>query len=75
MYHDQLDGTGEYSHNQIDDFIKGGGASSATHPSTGTWAVGDRVWNSNPSPSDYIGWVCVIAGSPGVWKGFGEIEA
>lgn len=39
-----------------------------------TWAVGDRVWNPAPAAGGYIGWVCVTAGTPGTWKGFGEIE-
>lgn len=43
-------------------------------PSSGTWAVADKVWNTLPSPGDYVGWVCVSAGTPGTWKGFGLIE-
>lgn len=43
-------------------------------PTSGTWAVGDTVWNSAPAPSGYIGWVCTTAGSPGIWKGFGLIS-
>lgn len=45
-----------------------------TAPSTGTWAVGDKVRNSAPSElggsgSKYVvdGWVCVAAGTPGTW--------
>lgn len=38
-------------------------------PTTGTWKVGDRVFNSAPSgtagTADY--WVCTTAGSPGTW--------
>lgn len=44
-------------------------------PVSGTYAVGDRVYNKAPSAGGYSGWVCVSAGSPGTWKGFGLIEA
>lgn len=44
-------------------------------PSSGTWAVGDRVYNTAPSASGTIGWVCTTAGSPGTWKEFGNIAA
>lgn len=36
-------------------------------PSTGTWRVGDRVWNSTPTVGQPIGWICTVAGSPGTW--------
>mgnify|MGYP001351527838 CR=1 FL=1 len=44
-------------------------------PTTGTWARGDIVYNSAPSATGFAGWVCVTAGTPGTWKGFGVIEA
>jgi parallel beta-helix repeat protein len=44
-------------------------------PTTGTWAVGDRVMNSAPAASGNIGWVCTTAGTPGTWKTFGAISA
>ena len=44
-------------------------------PGSGTYARGDRVWNTTPSATGWIGWVCVTAGTPGTWKGFGAIEA
>lgn len=44
-------------------------------PTTGTWSVGDVVWNSAAAASGYIGWVCVTAGTPGTWKTFGAISA
>ena len=44
-------------------------------PTTGTWAVGDKVYNSVPSASGNIGWVCVTAGTPGTWKSYGTISA
>ena len=45
----------------------------AAMPTQGEWSVGDIVWNSTPQTSSYIGWVCVTAGNPGVWKPFGQI--
>jgi hypothetical protein len=44
-------------------------------PSSGTWAVGDVVWSTNPAAGGTIGWVCTTAGTPGTWKTFGSIEA
>lgn len=45
----------------------------AQFPTTGSWNVGDRVYNTVPSSGGYIGWVCTVAGTPGTWKGFGLI--
>jgi hypothetical protein len=45
-------------------------------PVTGTWALGDTVYNTAPAatgPSGYIGWVCTVAGAPGTWNPFGDI--
>jgi len=42
-------------------------------PSSGTWAIGDVVFNSAPVTGGYIGWVCVTAGSPGTWEQFGYL--
>lgn len=42
-------------------------------PTSGTWNIGDTVWNNNPISGAYIGWVCVASGTPGTWKGFGLI--
>ncbi|GCL71801.1 hypothetical protein PN4B1_17060 [Paenibacillus naphthalenovorans] len=47
----------------------------AAAPTTGTWAVGDKVWNAAPAAGGYIGWVCTTTGTPGTWKGFGAIQA
>lgn len=47
--------------------------SSDTIPSSGTYLKGDIVWNSNPQPTGYVGWVCVREGTPGEWKPFGQI--
>lgn len=48
-------------------------ASMTSAPTTGEWALGDIVWNSAPSSAGYIGWVCTVSGTPGTWKGFGQI--
>ena len=44
-------------------------------PSEGTWRKGDIVYNTSPSPSSFVGWICVATGTPGTWKGFGLIES
>ncbi len=44
-------------------------------PRVGTWAKGDRVLNTNPAIGGFAGWICVTAGSPGTWAGFGRIES
>jgi len=31
-------------------------------PTTGDWQISDRVWNTQPAASGYIGWVCVRSG-------------
>jgi len=47
----------------------------ATHaPQGGTYNVGDICWNSKPKQKDYVGWICVQAGTPGLWCSFGEIR-
>ena len=42
-------------------------------PTTGTYQVGDICWNTAPQLNHYVGWVCVVEGSPGQWLGFGMI--
>lgn len=42
-------------------------------PTTGTWDVGDIIWNTSPAAAGYIGWVCTTVGTPGTWKTFGNI--
>lgn len=49
--------------------------SATAAPTTGTHNVGDWVKNSAPAAQGYFGWVCVTAGAPGTWKGFGVIQA
>ena len=50
----------------------------ATAAPTGTtvaYQIGDKVWNTTPTPaggagSEYVilGWVCTAAGTPGTWE-------
>ena len=44
-------------------------------PTTGQYNKGDIIWNDNPKATDYIGWVCVVPGTPGHWLPFGMIAA
>jgi hypothetical protein len=48
--------------------------SGTAQPSSGgPYTKGTIVWNSNPALGGVIGWVCLIAGSPGSWAAFGQI--
>ena len=40
-----------------------------------SWSKGDIIYNTSPTPSSFVGWVCVTSGVPGTWKGFGLIES
>lgn len=44
-------------------------------PTSGLYSKGDICWNTNPEPGNYIGWVCVVDGTPGEWAPFGLINA
>lgn len=44
-------------------------------PTSGSYSKGDIVWNSNPTPTGYVGWVCIREGNPGEWKRFGSIAS
>ena len=44
-------------------------------PTTGSWLKGDLIYNTNPTPGGYVGWICTASGTPGTWKGFGLIQA
>lgn len=48
--------------------------SGTEQPTSGAFNQGDIVWNSDPQPKKFVGWVCVKAGNPGMWNGFGRIE-
>jgi len=43
-------------------------------PNAGMHNTGDIIWNSNPAPTGYVGWICVKGGSPGEWRAFGQIQ-
>jgi hypothetical protein len=42
-------------------------------PTGGSNLVGDRVINSTPAAGGSMGWVCVEAGNPGIWKAYAPI--
>lgn len=42
-------------------------------PTSGQFNKGDIVWNDDPKPTDFIGWVCITSGTPGQWMPFGVI--
>jgi len=44
-------------------------------PTSGFYTKGDIVWNEDPKPTGYVGWVCTREGTPGVWKPFGLISS
>ncbi len=44
-------------------------------PRTGHYEKGDIVWNDDPKPTGYVGWVCIRTGTPGEWKPFGQISS
>ncbi len=42
-------------------------------PVTGNHNKGDICWNTNPTPDNYVGWICTESGAPGQWLPFGMI--
>lgn len=56
------------------DGLKGKVVYANAAPSTGTWAVKDICYNTEPASGEYVGWICTVAGTSGTWKGFGLIE-
>lgn len=42
-------------------------------PTEGAFAAGDICWNSNPQLGSYVGWICLVGGTPGQWAPFGGI--
>lgn len=63
--------------------VFGGGNTSSTSsryeilgtsaPGSGTWRVGDTVWNTGAAAGGSAGWYCTAAGSPGTWVSFGAL--
>jgi hypothetical protein len=43
-------------------------------PGSGAHVLGEIVWNTSPAADGVVGFICVSAGTPGTWKGFGLIE-
>lgn len=44
-------------------------------PTNGIYTKGDLIFNTNPTPTGYVGWVCIREGTPGEWKAFGTISS
>ena len=42
-------------------------------PTSGSFTRGDICWNTTPIVGNYIGWVCIADGAPGLWAPFGLI--
>lgn len=42
-------------------------------PESGSYTIGDIVWNSNPKPNSHVGWICIVGGAPGQWRPFAQI--
>lgn len=49
-------------------------ATGTSAPSSGDHARGEIIFDITPSAGGTIGWVCVEAGIPGLWKAFGAID-
>lgn len=49
-------------------FITGSSA-----PLGGNYTVGDICWHNEPQIGGNVGWICVVAGTPGMWAKFGMI--
>ena len=50
------------------------GSSSPNSAVKTAYNKGDIIYNNNPSPGGYVGWICIASGTPGTWKGFGTIS-
>jgi hypothetical protein len=44
-------------------------------PDAGSYKKGDIVWNTDPKPTGFVGWICTRDGTPGIWKPFGQISS
>lgn len=45
----------------------------AAAPASGTWVMGQRVYNKTPAVAQPKSWVCTVAGSPGTWVSEGVL--
>jgi hypothetical protein len=43
-------------------------------PLVGSYTKGDLIYNTNPTPGGYVGWICTASGTPGTWNTFGAIN-
>ncbi|MGD7706201.1 glycosyl hydrolase family 28-related protein [Microlunatus sp. Y2014] len=43
-------------------------------PTSGAHTAGSTVRNTAPQAGGVMGWVCVTAGTPGTWRGYGTVE-
>ncbi|MES5942830.1 MULTISPECIES: BppU family phage baseplate upper protein [unclassified Bacillus cereus group] len=46
---------------------------SNSKPTSGVWKVADKIYNTNPVPGGYEGWICTST-APLIFKEFGKIE-
>jgi parallel beta-helix repeat protein len=63
--------TTEISNQQLNTVVK---TKSGSAPTSGTWGVGSEIEIATPVAGGYRHQVCVIAGTPGTWKGYGVIQ-
>jgi len=52
-------------------FIQASTNAATAAPTTGTYQQGDFIRNSAPASGGVLGWVCVVAGTPGTWDTVG----
>jgi len=45
----------------------------AAFPTSGSFNIGDIIWNTEPKVNSFVGWVCIQSGDPGIWSPFGKI--
>ena len=55
-------------YSKIDNISGNVETSGTAAPTSYTWAVGDKCWNSAVSNTTTPGWICVGAGTPGTWE-------
>lgn len=44
-------------------------------PTSGAYAQGNRVHSLYPAAGGVMGWVCVVGGTPGTWRAFGNVAS
>lgn len=74
---DIFEGYNVYDSSQQNQAILGeqGRLKANSAPVSGSWDVGNKISISSPTANGYIGHVCIASGSPGTWKGYGQIQA